>query len=75
MKIQTKMYNPNMDLELDQDPELTPKNWLQFSTHMVIQILDGSSCKMYNYTSDTYILHTHEKDKKTEFATGKGIDQ
>ena len=24
-KIQVKKYNPNMDLELDQDPELTPK--------------------------------------------------
>ena len=26
MKIQAKMYNPNMDLELDQDPELNPNH-------------------------------------------------
>ena len=32
-----------MDLELDQDPEFTPQNWHKFGTHMVIQILDGSS--------------------------------
>ena len=47
-KIQVKKYNPNMDLELDQDPDLTPKNWSQFGTHMVIITLDGSICKNVN---------------------------
>ena len=46
-----------MDLELDQDPELTPKkNWPHFGTHMVIKSLDGSSCKKCIIdTSATYI--------------------
>ena len=48
MKIQAKIYNPNMDLELDQDPELIHKNWPQFGTHMLIITLDDSICKNVN---------------------------
>ena len=42
-------YNPNMDLELDPDPQLTPKIEFILGTDMVIITLDDSSYKkMYN---------------------------
>ena len=54
----------------------TPKNWPHFGTHIVIKILDGSSCrKCIISTSATYIWHTCEKVKKIEFTVENGIDQ
>ena len=41
-------YNPNMDLELEQDPEFIPKNWSQFGTPIVIITLDASIFKNVN---------------------------
>ena len=32
-KLRSKSYDPNMDLELDPDPELHPPNWPHFGTH------------------------------------------
>ena len=61
------MYNPNTDLELDQDPdpELTSPNCPHFGIHIVIKTLDGSSCKKCIISaSATYIQHTCEKVKK-----------
>ena len=51
-----------MDLEQDLHVELTPKIYLTLSTHMVIKILDGSSCKKKCIisTSAIYIWHKHE---------------
>ena len=45
LKLRSKRHNPNKDLELDPDSDLTPKNLTSLSTHMVIRTLDGSSCK------------------------------
>ena len=65
-----------MDLELDPDPELTPKNWPPFGIDIVIKTVDGSSCKKCIHSSSaTYIWHTCEEIKKMEFTAENGIDQ
>ena len=78
MKIQAKMYNPNMDLKLDPHPELTPQKVTSYLvSHMVIIALNGSSCKKCIISSlDTYILNTHEKKlHKMEFTVENGNAQ
>ena len=48
-----------MDLDLDLDPELTPKSLPHFGTHMVIKTLDGSNCKNVSLVPQLHISGIH----------------